>query len=338
MSMATSSTGTGATGTGAPEKTTEQATEKGTAAATVQIPAQIPAQPRGGGASGPGPRSGSAPAAGGPGGRHLVLGAVAVRTGRTLLAVVASAAVIVGLWYAFLELFDLNPLVAKDPQAVWEYLFTRPDAAENRAEILDGLWHTLGDAAAGYVAGTLAAIGVAISFVLYRQVEQALMPVAMMLRSVPLVAMTPLLTLIFGRGLLAVSVIAGIVVFFPSLVNLVFGLRSAPPAAADLVVAYGGGPFTVLRKVSLPSALPSLFVSARISVPGAIIGALLAEWLATGKGLGYYMQHSQQTFNYGGVWASVVVITAASVAIYALVGFIEAVVLARYGPAPARDR
>lgn len=271
-------------------------------------------------------------------GRHLVALAILGRVGRTLLSVIASAAVIVGLWYAFIEVFDLNALVAKDPQAVWSYLFTESDAAQNRQRILDGLWHTLVDAAAGYVAGTLAALGVAITFVLYRSVEQALMPVAMLLRSVPLVAMTPLLTLIFGRGLVAVSVIAGIVVFFPSLVNLVFGLRSGPAAASDLVIAYGGGPFTVLRKVALPSALPALFVSARISVPGAIIGALLAEWLATGKGLGYYMQRAQQTFDYGGVWAAVVVITVASVAIYAVVGFIEAVVLARYGPAPAWKR
>ncbi|MEX5707320.1 ABC transporter permease subunit [Parafrankia sp. FMc6] len=265
-----------------------------------------------------------------------VAGAIAARAGRTLLSFVASTAVIVGLWYAFIEVFDLNALVAKDPGAVWKYLFTEPDAAQNRSVILDGLWHTLGDAAVGYVAGTLAALGVAVAFVLNRAVEQSLMPVAMMLRSVPLVAMTPLLTLVFGRGLLAVSVIAGIVVFFPSLVNLVFGLRSGPAAAADLVVAYGGGPFTVLRKVALPSSLPALFVSARISVPGAIIGALLAEWLATGKGLGYFMQRAQQTFDYGGVWASVVVITAASVAVYALVGLAEAVVLARYGPDPAR--
>ncbi|WP_018503768.1 ABC transporter permease [Parafrankia discariae] len=261
---------------------------------------------------------------------------IVARAGRTLLSVVASTAVIVGLWYAFIEAFDLNALVAKDPGAVWEYLFTEPDAAQNRDVILSGLWHTLGDAAVGYVAGTLAALGAAVAFVLNRAVEQSLMPVAMTLRSVPLVAMTPLLTLVFGRGLLAVSVIAGIVVFFPSLVNLVFGLRSGPAAAADLVVAYGGGPFTVLRKVALPSALPALFVSARISVPGAIIGALLAEWLATGKGLGYFMQRAQQTFDYGGVWASVVVITAASVAVYALLGLAEAVVLARYGPDPAR--
>jgi ABC-type nitrate/sulfonate/bicarbonate transport system permease component len=263
---------------------------------------------------------------------------VAARIGRTLLSVVASAAVIIGLWYAFLKIFHLDPLVAKDPPAVWRYLFTAPDAGTQRAVILHGLWHTLRDAALGYLAGTVAALAVAIAFVLSRSVERTVMPIAMLLRSVPVVALTPVLTLVFGRGLFGVTVIAGIVVFFPSLVNLVFGLRSAPAAATDLCIAYGAGPVTTLRKVALPSALPSLFVSARISVPGAIIGALLAEWLATGQGLGYYMQQAQQTFDYGGVWASVVVITVASVALYALVGFIEAVVLARYGPAPARGK
>ncbi|SNQ46415.1 ABC-type nitrate/sulfonate/bicarbonate transport system, permease component [Frankia canadensis] len=265
-----------------------------------------------------------------------MIATVAWRLGRTMLSVVASVAVIIGLWYAFIAVFDLNSLVAKDPKAVWDYLFTAEKAPRSRRVILDGLWRTLGDAGMGYLVGTAAAIVVAVTFVLFRSVERALMPVALTLRSVPLVAMIPLLTLVFGRGLTAVGVIAGIIVFFPSLVNLVFGLRSGPPAAADLVLAYGGGPATVLRKVSLPSALPALFVSARIAVPGAIIGALLAEWLATGKGLGYSMQRAQQTFDYGGVWASVVVITAASIALYAVVGVIEAIVLARYGPNSGR--
>ncbi|MBL7495502.1 ABC transporter permease subunit [Frankia sp. CNm7] len=273
------------------------------------------------------------------GGRGSGLLATAlVRLGRTFGSVIASVAVILGLWYAFLEVFDLNKLVAKRPEAVYRYLFTAPKAPENRREIFEQLMHTLGDAAAGYVAGTAAAMVVAVLFVLYRPVEQSFMPIAMILRSVPLVAMTPIITLVFGRDLLGVTVIAGIVVFFPSLVNLVFGLRSTPQAASDLVLAYGGSPLTVLRKVALPSALPALFVSARIAVPGAIIGALLAEWLATGKGLGYYMQHAQQTFNYSGVWTSVVVITAVSVVIYAVVGVIETIVLARYGPAPARGK
>jgi ABC-type nitrate/sulfonate/bicarbonate transport system permease component len=268
----------------------------------------------------------------------LLLVTALSRLGRTFAQVLASVVVIVVLWYAFLKAFDLNHLVAKDPKDVYHYLFTVPKAPENRHVIFHGLLLTLGDALAGYLAGTVAAIVVAVLFVLYRPVEQAFLPIAMVLRSVPLVAMTPIITLVFGRHLAGVTIIAGIVVFFPSLVNIVFGLRSTPRAAADLVTAYGGSAFTVLRKVAIPNALPALFASARIAVPGAIIGALLAEWLATGKALGYYMEHSQQVFDYGGVWASVVVITAVSVALYGVVGIIETIVLARYGPAPSRGK
>jgi ABC-type nitrate/sulfonate/bicarbonate transport system permease component len=268
----------------------------------------------------------------------LLVGTALLRLGRTFAQVFASVVVIVILWYAFLKVFNLSPLVAKSPQDVYHYLFTVPKAPANRHTVFSGLWLTLEDALAGYIAGTVAAIVVAVLFVLYRPVEQAFMPIAMILRSVPLVAMTPIITLVFGRHLLGVTVIAGIVVFFPSLVNIVFGLRSTPRAAADLVTAYGGSALTVLRKVAIPSALPALFASARIAVPGAIIGALLAEWLATGKALGYYMEHAQQVFDYGGVWASVVAITAVSVALYGVVGIIETVVLARYGPAPSRGK
>ena len=145
------------------------------------------------------------------------------------------------------------------------------------------------DAGVGFVVGLAVAFVVAVLFVLSQTIEAAFLPIAMVIRSVPLVAMTPVITLVFGRGLLGTTVVSGIVVFFPSLVIMVFGLRSAPRQAADLCRAYGGSPFMTLRKVAVPSALPSIFASARIAVPGALIGALLAEWLATGKGLGAQM-------------------------------------------------
>ena len=154
----------------------------------------------------------------------------------------------------------------------------------------------------------------------------------MTLRSVPLVAMTPLIALIFGRGLLSVTVIAGIVTFFPTLVNLTFGLKSVPPSALDLMYAYGANPQTTLMKVQLPCALPSLFASARIAAPGAIIGALLAEWLATGKGLGYLMLQSVTTFQLDRLWAAVAIITVFSVVLYNIISVIEGSVLSKYAP------
>jgi ABC-type nitrate/sulfonate/bicarbonate transport system permease component len=67
---------------------------------------------------------------------------------------------------------------------------------------------------------------------------------------------------------------------------MTLGLRPASRQSADLARAYGGGTWTVARKVMLPSSLPALFASARIAVPGAVVGAMLTEWLATGQGLG----------------------------------------------------
>ena len=245
-----------------------------------------------------------------------------------------SAIVATIAWEAFLRFYDINPLVGKTPAAVWEYMFTAPEASANRSAVFDPLGTTLRDASIGFVAGMIAAIAVAVGFVLFRSVEQALMPVAMLLRSVPLVAMTPLITLIFGHGLAGVSVIAGIVVFFPALVTIAFGLRSVNPQSHDLVVAYGGSEFTVLRKLAFPTALPAIFAAARISVPGALIGALVAEWLATGQGIGGVILRDIGAFGYDNLWASVISLTAFSILLYTLVGLVETFVLARFGPAP----
>jgi ABC-type nitrate/sulfonate/bicarbonate transport system permease component len=168
--------------------------------------------------------------------------------------------------------------------------------------------------------------------VLRRVVQQTFMPVALMLRAVPLVALVPLLTLIFGRDILAVTVIGGIVCFFPALVNIMHGLRSTPRSSLDLMASYGASKLTTLRKVLIPSALPSIFASLRINVPASIIGALLAEWLATGKGSGAEMLTVVNTFDYGELWSAVVLVTLVSIVIYSLVSALEAAVLGRYAP------
>lgn len=250
---------------------------------------------------------------------------------RAFAPLFVSALVAIVAWELFLRAFDVNPLVGKDPAAVWEYLFTDPEASANRTSVIDPLLVTLKDASLGFFGGLAAAVLVAVAFVLFRSVEAAFLPVAMLLRSVPLVAMTPLITLVFGRGLTGVAVIAGIVVFFPALVTIVFGLRSVNPLARDLVAAYGGGPWTALRKVAFPTALPSLFAAMRISVPGALIGALVAEWLATGQGVGGEILRDIGAFGYDHLWASIVALTAVSVVLYTVLGAIEQLVLRRYG-------
>jgi ABC-type nitrate/sulfonate/bicarbonate transport system permease component len=251
------------------------------------------------------------------------------RMARPLLNAVITLVVIIGLWWAFVAGFGLDPLIAKTPADVWTYLIHGANSAGGTS-VWGGLGRTLLDATYGFVAGLVAAVAVALSFVLSRLVAGMLLPLAVLVRSVPLVAMTPVLTLVFGRGIAATTVIAGIVVFFPALVTMTFGLRSASRQSSDLVRAYGGGTWTVARKVMLPSSLPALFASARIAVPGAVVGAMLAEWLATGQGLGYGMLQDANSFNYVDIWASAALLTGVSVLLYNLVAIAETAVLARF--------
>ncbi|TKA10524.1 ABC transporter permease [Actinacidiphila oryziradicis] len=271
------------------------------------------------------------PAAAGASGGRVLRGAG--RLLRPLGNLVTTMAAVIVLWIIFLQVYNLDPLVAKSPADVWRYLFEGAQAGDHRSLVASGLGRTLLDAGVGFAAGLVAAVAVSLVFVLARSVEQALLPMAVVIRSVPLVAMTPLITLVFGRGLLATTVISGLIVFFPALVTMSFGLRSASRQAADLCRAYGGGDWMVARKVMLPSAVPAFFASARVGVPGALIGAMLAEWLSTGQGLGYAMLKDSSTFDYDHLWASVAVLTAVSALCYNVILAVETLALARFAPA-----
>lgn len=251
---------------------------------------------------------------------------------RFLGTMVMSFILILVIWWLFLLAFpDIGPIIGRTPVQVFQYLFVDAGAAEARSMILDNLWITLKDAAIGFVTGMVAAILTAALFVVSRPAAQTFMPIAMLLRSVPLVAMTPLITLIVGRGVAVVAVMGGIVVYFPALVMIMTGLQNGPRQITDVIEVYGGGRWTALRRSAIPSAVPSLFAAAKVSVPGALIGATVAEWLGTNQGLGARLQQTLPAAAYNELWASVLVITVASIVLYAIVGVIETIVLNQMG-------
>jgi ABC-type nitrate/sulfonate/bicarbonate transport system permease component len=169
-------------------------------------------------------------------------------------------------------------------------------------------------------------------FLLSPAIRRTFLPFALLLRSVPLIVTTPMIGLVFGYTFTSVRVVTAIVTFFPSLVNITLGLESAPKEASDLIAAYGGSPRTMLFKVRLPYAVPALFAAMRIAVPGAMVGALLGEWLLTTKGIGHYLVERPSRFDYTAVWAAVAVIALVTLVLYALVGVLETPVLARFDP------
>jgi ABC-type nitrate/sulfonate/bicarbonate transport system permease component len=257
----------------------------------------------------------------------------ALRLLRPLGSAATSLAVVVLLWWGFVSWVD-KPLVAKTPGDVWHFFTNGGANGQPVSDVWNGLGQTMLDTGVGLLAGLAAAAVVAVAFVLSRTIEGALLPLAVVIRSVPIVAMVPVIALVFGRDLVGVTVVSGTVTFFPALVTMTYGLRSTSRLAGDLCRAYGASGPAIVRKVMLPSALPAFFAAARVAVPGALIGATLAEFFASGKGLGYGIFRDAQTFSYDSVWASVALLTFVSVAAYFAVAALENFVLARFGPAP----
>ncbi|KYH45682.1 ABC transporter permease [Branchiibius sp. NY16-3462-2] len=257
------------------------------------------------------------------------------RSLKTLGAVLISGIILLILWHVIVSRSGVSPFIAKKPIDVWNYLTqdgVNGKAADHRSNLLSLLWVTLRHAAIGFVFGVLASVIVSAIFVLVRPVEFMFMPIAMLLRTVPLLAMAPVIYVIFGNGLVTCALIGTIVVFFPLLVNVTLGLRSVSKQSADLVSVYGGNRFTILRKVAVPTALPYFFAAMRIAVPGAITGAMLYEWLFTFEGMGAAVQSAKAQGDYAQIWAVTFTVTVVAIALYMVATFIESAVLAKWGP------
>ncbi|MCU1357778.1 MAG: binding-protein-dependent transport system inner rane component [Acidimicrobiales bacterium] len=260
-----------------------------------------------------------------------------LRALRALANALLAIVVIVVTWQLIVKNAHLDPFTTKGPGDVWKYL-RAPENDLARHELLSATKITVRDAALGLFSGTIAGVALALVFNRYRVVEQAVLPIAMAFRAVPLVALTPLIVLIFHRGLAAVTMIAGIITFFPTLINVGLALRAVPDPSIDLMRAYGATKGTTLRKVQLPSALPALFASVRIAAPLALVGALLAEWLATGKGLGSVMLLSAPQSDYEKLWSSAAITTFMGVILYGIVASVEQVILGRFSDDPNAGR
>lgn len=251
---------------------------------------------------------------------------------RSIVTFSVVTALLLALWIGFLNYFEVSSYVGKMPGEVRDWVFDPAMGGDRRAELWDATRHTLIEAGMGFVTGIAIAVGVAIVFTLSRPIERTILPIALALRSVPIVAMVPLFAFIFGRGTLGSLVIISIITFFPALVLVCNGLRSVRTESLELVQVFNGGSAAQLLKVRLPSALPSLLASAKVCAPLAVLGSILNGWLSTGTGLGSLMVNSTITAEYVKLWAAVVVVTVVSILFAAVVTIVEQVVLARYAP------
>lgn len=269
---------------------------------------------------------------------NSVAGAETATLSRTqsIIGGIASVVVIIGFWQSLRSVFGLDEYFAKTPLDVLQFLiagnpFTGAPASEFWKAFGTALGQTAIDATVGFAVGMIVAIAVAILMVAFDSLGRTLMPMAIMLRSVPLMALTPLIVLLFGRGLLGVTVVVTLVTFFPTLVTVMMGLRATPDGAVDVIRASGGNSLDVARRVRLLYAIPSITAATKIAIPAAISGATLAEWLATGQGMGHLLTMAAVSADYFTLWSAGILLVLIVLVIYALIGWLDRFVTARLG-------
>lgn len=254
------------------------------------------------------------------------------RIGLAIGAPLLSITVVLLLWQISMDTLDLSRFFAKRPGDVWAYLMTSSQAVAHRSELFAALSETMVVTVLGYFTGLALGAVLAAVFCLLPAVEKVASPVAIALRSIPIVTTAPLLVLALGRGQVGMLTIVAVMIFFPTLVSCLHGLRQSPGQVIDYFDSFRAPPLTQLFLARVPAMLPSLFAAARMAVPMAVLAATVAEWLATGTGIGNLMALTSSTSNYNMLWSCVTILTLVSVAGYALVAMLERRVLSHFAP------
>ncbi len=186
---------------------------------------------------------------------------------------------------------------------------------------------TLLEAAAGLGLSIAAALVLAVLMDRFTLLYEAGYPLAVVTQTIPTVAIAPLLVLWFGYGMAPRGVLIFVACFFPMLIALLGGFKTADPGVLRLYRSMGAGYMRVLWDVKLPYALDSFFSGLRISVSYSVIGAVISEWLGGSGGLGVYMTRVRKSFAFDKMFAVIIVTSAVSLVLIKLVDVIHAAVM-----------
>jgi len=244
-------------------------------------------------------------------------------------------------WNPQIHMF--SPATLPPPTAIVRSLLIRPANGRGGPAFYWGhTWITTQAAILGFILGNLFAIATATAFLYIKPLERALMPIALALRSIPLVAITPLLLRIrftladapavqanpilhalFGAEQTIKLVIVVIIVYFPTLVNVARGLIDMNASSVELMNSLNASRWQIYWKLRVPSALPLTFAALKIAASASVLGVVVAEWLSSNKGLGYIMYQGGTGYATAPMWVAMLITTALAIFVFWAVGVVE---------------
>lgn len=153
--------------------------------------------------------------------------------------------------------------------------------------------------------------------------QKALYPVVVASQTIPTTAIAPLFVLWFGYGIWSKVLVTILITFFPITITVYDGLQSARVEMAELLLTYGAARRDIFFKIKVPCTLPYFFSAVKMAVPMSIIGAAIGEWLGAQSGLGYFSRRMMTQLDGAGVFAPIVLLSAAAMVSVALLSLLE---------------
>jgi NitT/TauT family transport system permease protein len=232
----------------------------------------------------------------------------------------ASAALIIGFfvaWELACLMFGIKDIVLPRPTQVLATLWERGPAIMPHAA--QTLYTTLVGFAFGIVIGVLLGALVGSSRLAY----DVAYPLLIGFSSIPKVAVVPIFVLWFGAGTVPAVLTAMILCIFPIVVNVATGLATTEPELEDVMRALKASRLDILTNVGLPRAMPYFFASLKVAVTQAFVGTVIAETVASNRGIGNLMMIASSSFDVPLVFAGLLVLAVLGVGLYVIFSFIE---------------
>jgi len=232
-------------------------------------------------------------------------------------------------WEIWVDAANVPVFILPAPSAIGAAL------VDNFAALMAALWITVKVTMLAFFWAVASAVGLAILFTRARLVEMALYPYVITLQVTPVVAIAPLILIWVGFDNVsrALVIIAWIVAFFPMLTNTVQGLRSIDPQLHDLMTLSGASWWQRLIYLELPAALPAMLTGAKISGGLALIGAVVAEFVAgsgASTGLAWRIIEAGNRLEIATMFASLALLSALGIVLFYLLSFCEWLLLHRW--------
>jgi NitT/TauT family transport system permease protein len=233
----------------------------------------------------------------------------------------------VGVVGAFLLLFLVWELAVRLLD-IKEYLLPAPSLvlvalARNWPTVLDSAWVTTQEILAGYALAVVVSIPLALVVAFSRFMEETVYPVIVFLQIVPKIAIAPLFIIWFGFGFTPKLLLVFLLSFFPIVVSSIAAFKSMEPDTMDFARTTGAKSWRLFFKIRLPQALPGIFTGLKVGAALSSTAAVVAEFVASDKGLGYLLLRYNGDLNTPMVFATILVLSLIGLAVYYAVELVE---------------